>query len=112
MSASLLPEAPVKRPAPSPRSSAPHSDEEPNDGGRDGRELPRADAGVGEDELPNIEEAESEGWSDELAQPSTSAHGLLEDGGVRRAAAVIGVSKMLRAWSIPSSSVRTLSVQS
>jgi len=67
---------------------------------------------VGEDELPNIEEAESEGWSDELAQPSTSAHGLLEDDGVRRAAAVIGVSKMLRAWSIPSSSVRALSVQS
>ena len=37
---------------------------------------------------------------------------LLEDDVVRRVAAVIGVSKMLRAWSIPSSSVRALSVQS
>jgi len=86
--------------------------EEPDDGGRDDRELPRADANVGENELPNIEEVESEGWSDELAQPSTSAHGLLEEDGVRRAAAVIGVSEVLRAWSIPSSSVRALSVQS
>ena len=37
---------------------------------------------------------------------------LLEGDVVRRVAAVIGVSEMLRAWSIPPSSVRSLSVQS
>ena len=150
--------------------------EEPDDGGRDDRGLPRADADAGKDELPGSEEADGEGWSDELAQPSTSAHRrvvevregggeeprralpvgasptprptpapmstqsrtpvatiptskpalrpmpctsvdedegkLLEDDVVRRVAAVIGVSEMLRAWSIPPSSVRSLSVQS
>jgi len=158
------------------RQRAQNDVEEPDDGGRDGRELPRADADVGEDELPNIEEADSKGWSDELAQPSTSATvhvvevredggeeprrapsvgasptskptpapmstrsrtpvatlptstpalrpmpctsvdedegKLLEDDGVRRVAAVVGVSEMLRAWSIPPSPVRSLSVQS
>jgi len=42
--------------------------EEPDDGGRDDRELPRADANVGENELPGSEEADGEGPSSCLEQ--------------------------------------------
>ena len=50
------------------RRRAQNDNEEPDDGGRDDRGLPRADADVGKDELPGIEEADGEGPSSCLEQ--------------------------------------------